>query len=67
VSTFQELLGIPTVLMGFGLPDDAIHAPNERMHLPTFARAIATCVWFLAELGARGQATRGRTLTGAAR
>jgi acetylornithine deacetylase/succinyl-diaminopimelate desuccinylase-like protein len=52
VNTFEELLGIPTVLMGFGLPDDAIHAPNERMQLPTFGRAIATCVWFLAELGA---------------
>ena len=36
VSTFQELLGIPTVLMGFGLPDDAIHAPNEHMQLATW-------------------------------
>ncbi|MGZ4304438.1 MAG: dipeptidase [Solirubrobacteraceae bacterium] len=52
VNTFEEQLGIPTVLMGFGLPDDAIHAPDERMQLATFARAIATCVWFLAELGA---------------
>ena len=56
VNTFEEL-GIPTVLMGFGLPDDAIHAPDERMQLPTFARAIATCVWFLAELGARAART----------
>jgi acetylornithine deacetylase/succinyl-diaminopimelate desuccinylase-like protein len=54
VNTFEELLGIPTVLMGFGLPDDAIHAPNERFHLPTLMRAIATCIWFLSEVGAQG-------------
>ena len=55
VGLFDHMLAIPTVLMGFGLPDDAIHAPNERLHLPTFGRAVATCVWFLAELGARGR------------
>jgi acetylornithine deacetylase/succinyl-diaminopimelate desuccinylase-like protein len=63
ISTFQELLGIPTVLMGFGLPDDAIHAPNERVQLPTLARAIATCVWFLAELGGLATAAGPRRLT----
>jgi acetylornithine deacetylase/succinyl-diaminopimelate desuccinylase-like protein len=44
--------GVPTVLMGFALPDDRIHAPNEKFHLPTFHRGIATCIWFLAGLGA---------------
>jgi len=44
--------GIPTVLMGFALPDDRIHAPNEKFHLPTFHRGIATCIWFLADLDA---------------
>jgi len=48
VSTFQEILGIPTVLMGFGLPGDRIHAPNEKFHLPNFYNGIATCIWFLA-------------------
>jgi acetylornithine deacetylase/succinyl-diaminopimelate desuccinylase-like protein len=43
--------GIPTVLMGFALPDDRIHAPNEKFHLPTFHRGIATCIYFLAGLG----------------
>jgi acetylornithine deacetylase/succinyl-diaminopimelate desuccinylase-like protein len=43
--------GVPTVLMGFALPDDRIHAPNEKFHLPTFHRGIATCIWFLAGLG----------------
>jgi acetylornithine deacetylase/succinyl-diaminopimelate desuccinylase-like protein len=52
LSTFQEMLGIPTVLMGFALPDDRIHAPNEKFHLPNFYNGIATCIWFLAAVGA---------------
>jgi acetylornithine deacetylase/succinyl-diaminopimelate desuccinylase-like protein len=52
VSALQEL-GIPTVLMGFALPDDHIHAPNEKFHLPNFYKGIATCIWFLAAVGAR--------------
>jgi len=52
VSAFKEVLGIPTVLMGFGLPDDAIHAPNEKFHLPNFYRGISTSLWFLAAMGA---------------
>jgi acetylornithine deacetylase/succinyl-diaminopimelate desuccinylase-like protein len=47
VNTFQEVLGVPTVLMGFALPDDSIHAPNEKFHLPNFSKGIATCIWFL--------------------
>jgi acetylornithine deacetylase/succinyl-diaminopimelate desuccinylase-like protein len=48
VTTFQEILGIPAVLMGFGLPDDHIHGPNEKFHLPNFYNAIATSIWYLA-------------------
>jgi acetylornithine deacetylase/succinyl-diaminopimelate desuccinylase-like protein len=69
VGLLQELLGIPVVPMGFGLPDDGIHGPNERMHLPTFARAIESCIWFLAELGS-GPPSRRRgqpALVGSAR
>ncbi len=47
VNVFQEVLGLQTVLMGFALPDSRIHAPNERFHLPTFERGIATCLAFL--------------------
>lgn len=53
VNTIQETLGIPTVLMGFGLPDDRIHAPNERFYLPNFFNGIKTCIWFLSEIGAK--------------
>jgi acetylornithine deacetylase/succinyl-diaminopimelate desuccinylase-like protein len=58
VSTFQDLLGIPAVLMGFGLPGDHIHAPNEKFHLPNFHNAIATSIWYLA-LAAKPRILRG--------
>ena len=47
VNTFQEQLGIPTVLMGFGLPDDQNHAPNEKFHIPNFYRGIETSIWYM--------------------
>lgn len=46
-SIFQKTLGIPTVLMGFALPDDHVHAPNEKFHLPNFFRGIETCIWYM--------------------
>ena len=52
VATFQKVLGIETVLMGFGLPDDNLHAPNEKFHLPNFYRGIETVIRFLENLGA---------------
>ena len=51
VGQFQEYLGLETVLMGFGLPDDKIHAPNERFYLPNFFKGIETSIRFLDELG----------------
>lgn len=53
VSVFEEMLSIPTVLMGFALPDDRLHGPNEKFHLPNFYNGIATSISFLAEVGAR--------------
>jgi acetylornithine deacetylase/succinyl-diaminopimelate desuccinylase-like protein len=47
-SIFQKTLGIPTVLMGFALPDDQVHAPNEKFHLPNFFQGIETSIWYLA-------------------
>lgn len=57
VNTFQRTLGIPTVLMGFALPDDRIHAPNEKFHLPNLQRGIVTCLSFLDELKKLSTAT----------
>ncbi len=49
VGLIQDILGLPVVMMGFGLPDDHIHGPNERLHLPTFFRGIETSKRFLDE------------------
>jgi len=50
VELFREILEIPTALMGFALPDDRIHAPDERFFLPNFDRGIAACLAFLEEM-----------------
>ena len=42
VEIFSRLLGMPAVLAGFGLPDDRIHAPNEKLSLDMYARGIRT-------------------------
>jgi len=55
VSTFQRVLAIPTVLMGFALPDDRIHAPNEKFHLPNFYKGIETSIWFLWEISRKAK------------
>jgi acetylornithine deacetylase/succinyl-diaminopimelate desuccinylase-like protein len=52
VGVFDEALGIPSVMMGFGLPDDNLHAPNEKFHLPNFYRGIEAVARYLEILGA---------------
>jgi acetylornithine deacetylase/succinyl-diaminopimelate desuccinylase-like protein len=47
VNIFQQVLGTPIVLAGFGLPDDNLHAPNEKFHLPNFWRGIDAAVRFI--------------------
>ncbi|MFZ4656171.1 MAG: dipeptidase [Caldilineaceae bacterium] len=51
VNTLQEALHIPTVLMGFALPADRMHAPNERFQLAQFYQGIHTCIHFLGAVG----------------
>jgi acetylornithine deacetylase/succinyl-diaminopimelate desuccinylase-like protein len=51
VGVFDRYLGIPSVMMGFGLPDDNLHAPNEKFHLPNFYRGIETVAKYLEILG----------------
>jgi acetylornithine deacetylase/succinyl-diaminopimelate desuccinylase-like protein len=58
VTTFQEILQCPAVLMGFGLPDDHIHGPNEKFYLPNFYNAIATSIWYLALVAKLGRTQR---------
>jgi len=52
VAAFEESLGIPSVMMGFGLPDDNLHAPNEKLHLPNFYRGIEAVARYLDRLAA---------------
>jgi len=47
VDLFQKHVGIPSVMMGFGLPDDNLHAPNEKFHLPNFYRGIESVARYL--------------------
>lgn len=52
VGLIKQSLGIDSLLLGFGLPNDNPHAPNEKQHLPTFFRGIETYIHFLAEIAA---------------
>jgi acetylornithine deacetylase/succinyl-diaminopimelate desuccinylase-like protein len=52
VTDFQDVLKIPSVMMGFGLPDDNLHAPNEKFHIPNFYRGIESICLFFERLGA---------------
>jgi acetylornithine deacetylase/succinyl-diaminopimelate desuccinylase-like protein len=47
VETFSRVLSAPVVLMGFGLPDENLHAPNEHFHLDNFHKGLLTIVEFL--------------------
>ncbi len=51
VGVFDRYLGIPSVLMGFGLPDDNLHAPNEKFHLPNLFRGAEAVARYLEILG----------------
>jgi acetylornithine deacetylase/succinyl-diaminopimelate desuccinylase-like protein len=50
VGDFERYLKIPSVMMGFGLPDDNLHAPNEKFHLANFYRGIESVITFFEEL-----------------
>ena len=52
VGDFDRHLGQPSVMMGFGLPDDQIHAPNEKFLLKNFELGIQSLVRFFEEAGA---------------
>ncbi len=46
ISAFEEILGIKSVLMGFGLESDAIHSPNENFPVNNFLKGIETIPYF---------------------
>ncbi len=49
-SLVQTVLGANSILMGFGLPDDNLHSPNEKFHLPTYYRGIETLIHFFTRM-----------------
>jgi acetylornithine deacetylase/succinyl-diaminopimelate desuccinylase-like protein len=51
VGDFARRLGIPTVLMGFGLPDDGLHSPNEKFRLENYYQGIKTVAHFFEQYG----------------
>jgi acetylornithine deacetylase/succinyl-diaminopimelate desuccinylase-like protein len=50
VRDMQNLLGIESVICGFGLPDDNIHSPNEKIHLPTWYLGMEAVIHFFLNL-----------------
>jgi acetylornithine deacetylase/succinyl-diaminopimelate desuccinylase-like protein len=50
ISHFKDALGVDTVLLGFGLPDENAHAPNEFLNLDNFFGGINTIIHFYNEL-----------------
>ena len=51
VSTFQEALGVPSVLFGIGLPDENAHAPNEKLDLGNFHNGVIATAYLYDEIG----------------
>jgi acetylornithine deacetylase/succinyl-diaminopimelate desuccinylase-like protein len=49
-SDMQKILGIDSVLTGFGLPDDNIHSPNERLHIPTWEKGTRVMMQYFENL-----------------
>jgi len=51
VADMQRILGVDSVLTGFGLADDNIHAPNEKLHLPTWQKGTNALIHFFYNYG----------------
>lgn len=45
----QECLSATVVMIGFGLPDDNVHSPNEKLYLPNFFNGVEVAIHCLAD------------------
>jgi acetylornithine deacetylase/succinyl-diaminopimelate desuccinylase-like protein len=52
VADFQQTVGVPVILMGFGLDSDGLHGPNEHFSIEMYHRGIQTSIQFLFEMAA---------------
>lgn len=53
VADFQQLLNVPVVLMGFALPGENVHAPNEHFHLENFDKGMLTLCHYWLDLASQ--------------
>ncbi len=51
IAAFEQILGVKTILMGFGLEQNAIHSPNESMDLEVWEKGIIAVSEFYKEMG----------------
>jgi acetylornithine deacetylase/succinyl-diaminopimelate desuccinylase-like protein len=54
VAMLNQAMGVPVIVLGFALPDDNMHAPNEKFNLDHFYRSINTSILFMQTLAAQG-------------
>ena len=59
VGDFATHLGIPTILMGFGLPDDGLHSPNEKYRIGNYYQGIMTIAHFFENTAAACESNAG--------
>jgi acetylornithine deacetylase/succinyl-diaminopimelate desuccinylase-like protein len=45
-TSMKNILGVDSIITGFGLPDDNIHSPNERVHLPSHQKGVEALIRF---------------------
>jgi acetylornithine deacetylase/succinyl-diaminopimelate desuccinylase-like protein len=50
VALLQKLCGVESIMVGYGLPTDNVHSPNERLHLPTWYKGIDSLIHFFFNL-----------------
>jgi acetylornithine deacetylase/succinyl-diaminopimelate desuccinylase-like protein len=63
VGDMQRLLGVESVICGFGLPDDNVHAPNEKQNLPTWYHGIDAYIHFFLNLKSLYLEARSKSLS----
>ena len=49
-TSMRKILGIDSIITGFGLPDDQIHSPNERLHVTTHQKGVEALIRFFTQL-----------------
>jgi acetylornithine deacetylase/succinyl-diaminopimelate desuccinylase-like protein len=50
VADIHNLMSTPVVMMGYGLDDDGLHGPNERLSIEMFHRGVETAIVYLEEV-----------------